>query len=74
MKLGKTAKHRQERKEKAEILAQENFQEWENQLIRGTLTPLLYEHDRSLILNAFNDISFVQHIVNRCTHFVPCLF
>ena len=38
--LGKNAKNRLKIKEKAEILAQENFQKWRNQLKRGTLTPL----------------------------------
>ena len=41
IKLGKTTKNRLKRKEKAEILAQENFQKRGNQLKRGTLTPLI---------------------------------
>ena len=40
VKLGKNAKNRLKIKEKAEILAQENFQKREKQLKRGTLTPL----------------------------------
>ena len=40
MKFGKNAKNRLKLKEKAEILAQENFQKRGNQLKRGTLTPL----------------------------------
>ena len=40
MKFGKNAKNRLKLKEKAEILAQENFQKLGNQLKRGTLTPL----------------------------------
>ena len=49
MKLGKTTKNRlkikkKKRKEKAEILAQENFQKRGKQLKRGTLMPLLVPH------------------------------
>ena len=40
IKLGKKFKYRLKIKEKAEIVAQENCQKWENQLKRGTLTPL----------------------------------
>ena len=41
MKLGKNAKNRLKLNEKAEILAQENYQKLGNQLKRGTLTPLI---------------------------------
>ena len=41
VKFGKNAKNRLKMKEKAEILAQENFPKRGNQLKRGTLTPLL---------------------------------
>ena len=41
VKLGKNAKNRLKITEKAEILAQENFQKRGNQLERGTLTPLV---------------------------------
>ena len=40
----KMKKNRLKMKEKAEILALENFQKWGNQLKRGTLTPLLSEN------------------------------
>ena len=39
MKFDKNAKNRLKLKEKAEILAQENFQKRGNQLKRETLTP-----------------------------------
>ena len=41
VKFGKNAKNRLKIKEKAEILAQENFFKWD-QLKRGTLTPLWF--------------------------------
>ena len=41
MKFIKNAKNKLKLKEKAEILAQENFQKRGNQLKRGTLTPLI---------------------------------
>ena len=47
VKLGKNAKNMLKIKEKAEILAQENFQKRGNQLKRGTLTPLPYPLPKS---------------------------
>ena len=57
MKLGKIAKNRLKIKEKAEILAQENFQKWVNQLKRGTITPLNIKHPlfASKLLLKIND-------------------
>ena len=49
MKSGGSVKNRLKMKEKAEILAPENFQKRGNQLKRGTLTPLSPDnegHDR----------------------------
>ena len=55
MKLGKNAKNRLKIKEKAEILAQENFQKRGNQLKRGTLTPLMK----------------TDHVGSTCAHHYP---
>ena len=54
IQLRKTAKNRLKIKAAAEILAQENFQKWGNQLKRGTLTPLIEEHPLFSILYASN--------------------